>query len=108
MILISIHKTGENLYSSNEGTLSDYIHNNKGLLDLQINADHENPCVLMLVNNYNLKCYKKNSINPFLGDQQIALSKDYNPRLGSFSIDSCLISLSKKQPYIMLQLITEV
>lgn len=62
----------------------------------------------MLVNNYNLKCHKKKkSINPFPGDQQIALSKDYNPRLGSFSIDSCLISLSKKQPYITLQIVTE-
>lgn len=74
----------------------------KGLLDLQINADHAKPCVLMLVNNYNLKCHKKKSIKPFPGDQQIALSKDYNSRLGSFSIDSCLISLSKKQPYITL------
>lgn len=60
-------------------------------LDLWINADHEKPCK-MVVNNDNLKCHKKS--NPFPGDQKIALSKDYNPKLGSFSIDSCLISLA--------------
>lgn len=90
------------------GTLSDYSYNNKSRFDLQINADQEKPCVLMLVNNCNLKCHKKKSINPFPGDQQIALSRGYNPTLGSFSIDSCLISLSKEQPYITLQLTTKV